>query len=178
MLDRQYLLAIDPGTTASGVCIIRKCDMKPLEVAKIPNEEVFNWFVRKMSDLELHYMDFDFCIERMQGNGMPVSSEVFITCEWIGIFTHHFASSMGLRNKVAFNPYIYRRDEYRTLCGNLYSHNDKGVKASLVDRFAYGKPNHGKGNKKDKGWFYGFYADTWSAYAVAVTFVDKENLRA
>jgi hypothetical protein len=28
---------------------------------------------------------------------------------------------------------------------------------------------------KDQGWFYGFKADIWSAYAIGITYIDKKE---
>ena len=37
--------------------------------------------------------------------------------------------------------------------------------------------NHGKGTKANPGWFYGFRADVWQAYALAVYAADNWNER-
>jgi hypothetical protein len=46
------------------------------------------------------------------------------------------------------------------------------IGAAIVDRFASGQPNRGKGTKAKPGWFYGFRADIWQAYALAVLVAD------
>lgn len=166
---RPYVIAIDPGTTESGVCIVRTEDYKPLWCTKLKNEEVLRNVVRELSERKIYGSDFELVIERMQGNNMPVSSDVFLTCEWIGRFDYMFR---GVNSHLT--GYVIRREEYKALCANIYTHNDKGVRSSLIDRFAYGEPNYGKGTKKAPGWFYGFAADTWSAYAIAVTYIDRE----
>lgn len=53
--------------------------------------------------------------------------------------------------------------------------NDATVRQALVDRFAPGQPNHGKGTKAAPGWFHGFRADVWQAYALAVYVADSIN---
>ena len=50
---------------------------------------------------------------------------------------------------------------------------DANIRQALVDRFAPGQPNHGKGTKDEPGWFHGFRADVWQAYALAVLVADR-----
>jgi hypothetical protein len=51
---------------------------------------------------------------------------------------------------------------------------DSNIRQALADRFAPGEPNYGKGTKANQGWFYGFSADVWQAYALAVYAADQE----
>lgn len=168
-MTAKYVIAIDPGTTQSGVCIVRTEDYRPLWCAKVDNEKLWENVDEQMARLQILWAHISVVIERMQGNGYAVSSDVFITCEWIGRFAERF------RQYGVLADYVRRNEEYKDLCSNLYGHNDKGVRAALVDRFAYGMPSFGKGTKKNPGWFYGFAADSWSAYACAVTFLDRQE---
>lgn len=167
---RKYILAIDPGTTMSGVCLVRSEDSRPVWCGKLENHLIRSTALREFPMMGVKGDDFEVVIERMQGNSMPVSSDVFLTCEWIGRFDVYFREITG-----GITRYVYRRDEYKALCANLYTHNDKGVRSALVDRFAYGEPNYGKGTKAAPGWFHGFSADAWSAYAIAVTYIDSQE---
>ncbi|KHD34403.1 hypothetical protein NL50_17105, partial [Clostridium acetobutylicum] len=70
-----------------------------------------------------------------------------------------------------YPTFIYRKDEKMNLCHSMKA-NDSTITQALCDRFAYGVRNHGKGTKKEPGWFYGFKKDIWQAYAVGVTYFD------
>jgi hypothetical protein len=63
-----------------------------------------------------------------------------------------------------------------TICLNIKA-NDATIKQALVDRFAPDTPNHGKGTKKEPGFFHGFSADMWSSFAIATTYHDKQVLK-
>lgn len=157
------ILAIDPGNIESGY-VLTDNNLKIIEKGKIKNEILLEdiktdrfWYG---SDDETDHI----AIEMIASYGMPVGVEVFETCVWIGRFIQ--AIPNGIEPK-----FIYRKDEKMNLCGSMKA-NDATIKQALVDRFAPGQKNYGKGTKKVPGWFNGFSADIWSAYAVAVTYHD------
>lgn len=157
------ILAIDPGNIESGYCVLN--GYKPIEVNKVRNERIEN---------VLFLLDyFDRCktvvIEMVESYGMPVGREVFDTVRWIGKF-EAYAEKHGM--KVEF---VTRKEEKLTICNSMKA-NDSTIRQALVDRFAPGTPNHGKGTKKEKGFFYGFKADMWSAFAVGVTYLDRKKI--
>ena len=156
------ILAIDPGNTESGYVLVEHDGeeiQKVLDVGKVPNGEIFPVLCREYQHL---------AIEMVAGMGMPVGQEVFDTCFWIGRFWE-FASLYG----VSHPPQkIYRREEKLYLCGHSQA-KDANIRQALVDRYAPGQPNFGKGTKKNPGFFYGFSADMWQAMAVAVIYFDK-----
>ena len=156
------ILAIDPGNIQSGYVIVAHDGQeirKVLDVGKVPNGEMYSVFFSTYDHL---------AIEMVAGMGMPVGQEVFDTCFWIGRFWE-FATLYG----VSHPPQkIFRREEKLYLCGRA-SAKDVNIRQALVDRYAPGEPNYGKGTKKNPGFFYGFAADMWAAMAVAVTYFDK-----
>lgn len=154
------IFAIDPGTFESAYVRMDE-DCRPVRFGKIPNEELL-CMVRQAD-----WPKDDLVIEMVQSYGMAVGKEVFDTVFWIGRFWEA-GSRFASRNL------IYRREEKIALCGSAKA-GDANIRQALVDRFAYGVPNKGKGTKKDPGWFYGFRADMWQAYAVGVTWRDKEH---
>ena len=153
------IIAIDPGSTESGVVITTPL-LYPIFHAKVANDEVFSIISNQVSE-----SDSVCVIEMIASYGMPVGREVFDTCIWIGRIVQH-CKMIGVEPE-----FILRQQEKLKICHSPKA-NDATIKQALVDRFAPGVPNHGKGTKKDPGWFYGFRADEWSAYAGAVTYYD------
>lgn len=154
------ILAIDPGNRQSAYVVMDK-DLRPLEFKKMENEEL----LARIPQLLGRYGDLSLAIEMVASYGMPVGASVFETCVWIGRF---WQACDALPRKTL----VYRIDEKLTLCRDSRA-KDANIRQALIDRFAPNTPNGGKGTKKAPGWFYGFSADVWQAYAVGVTYHDK-----
>ena len=110
---------------------------------------------------------YKMAIETIQFLGGTAGASIFRTCILVGRLLER-AETVGFYEDVME---IYRKDEKMNLCGTMRT-NDKGIKDVLVHRFAKDVPNMGKGSKKNPGWFYGFRADIWQAYAIGVTYYD------
>lgn len=154
------ILAIDPGNVESGFVYLND-DLSVADKGKIDNGDLLECIQSKDFNINSHI-----AIEMIASYGMPVGVEVFETCVWIGRYIQAF---------VCYNKepkFIYRKDEKMNLCQSMKA-NDVTIKQALVDRFAPGEKNYGKGTKKEPGWFYGFSKDMWAAYAVAVTYYDR-----
>lgn len=161
------ILAIDPGNIESGYVVLREKDLKPLEFGKVNNEKLLDdiqmdRFERLSVDESIDHV----AIEMIASYGMPVGVEVFETCVWIGKFM------LAIENQKLEPRFVYRQEEKLNLCKSTKA-NDSTIKQALVDRFATGQKNYGKGTKKEPGFFYGFKADVWQAFAVAVTYYDR-----
>ena len=156
----SMLLAIDPGTEQSAWVVVSLPSMRPLGCGLEKNERVLELCRKAGVDRAV--------IEMVASYGMPVGREVFETCVWIGRF------EQVLKDRGMQVDKVYRKDEKLTICNNPRA-NDATIRQALIDRFAYGVPNKGKGTKAKKGWFYGFKADVWQAYAVAVTAIEREK---
>lgn len=168
----RYICAIDPGNIQSAYCLMTP-DLQPVSFMKAENEVMYE---DMMSAVRCHATaDTVFVIEDIVSYGMSVGREVFDTCKWIG--------RLQERLKDMDVSFVNRLQEKQTICHSQKA-NDTTIRQALIDRFAYGVPNKGKGTKKEPGWFYGFRADVWSAYAVGVTYHDlkllkgEENVRA
>lgn len=155
------ILAIDPGTKESGYVVAEYDTMRPLRFGKVDNMEMLG-IISEV--LESSQYECTVAIEMVASYGMPVGREVFETVRWIGRFEQHIRESFP----GTIIRFVYRRDEKLAVCHSPKA-NDATIRQALADRFAYGVPNRGKGTKKEPGFFYGFRADIWQAFAVAVT---------
>ena len=166
------ILAIDPGTKESGYVVAEYETLRPLRFGKDDNATIIGIIgdvLGTSSD------ECTVALEMVASYGMPVGHEVFETVRWIGRFEQHISDGFpGTEIR-----YVYRRDEKLAICHSPKA-NDATIRRALADRFAYGTRNGGKGTKKEPGFFYGFRADIWQAFAVAVTChdaIEKEKGR-
>ena len=160
----KYIIGIDPGTTESAYVLVDAVTLRPIAFTKQENELMYCHMVDAIRALELcSYEELHIAIERFASYGMPIGQETIDAIEWGAIFRERLKDFPVAR--------IFRRDEKLTICGSPRA-NDANIIQALTDRFAPGQPNHGKGTKKDPGFFYGFRKDIWQAFAVAVTYHD------
>ena len=163
-MTEPTILAIDPGNTESGWCLIRREDYRPLRFGKVPNAELLSLI--SAGDIEPDAV----AIEMVASYGMAVGREVFETCVWIGRFWQESIEYLG----GVPVELIYRIDEKLTLCHSPRA-NDATIRQALIDRFAMHDLKTGKGTKAKPDWFYGFARDAWQAYAVGTTWLDKQK---
>ena len=159
------IFAIDPGTTHSGYVIVEHDGHEVAKVTakgKIPNEEL-------LRQLPYNVGTADIVVEMVASYGMAVGREVFETCVWVG----RFLQAGGVLPQEQAHHVVYRIEEKQALCHDSRA-KDANIIQALVDRYAPGRPNHGKGTKAAPGFFYGFSTDAWQAMAVAVTWLDRE----
>jgi len=155
-----YILAIDPGSTHSGVCLMNSSNYRPLKHGKIPNESFFELEVGDGVPGRVLVV-----IEETQNYGMPAGRDLRDTIRWSGRLQQHFVSH-GFTVE-----YVPRTTVKLVLC-NTPKAKDGNVVQALVDRFAPGQANKGKGTKGNPGWFHGFANDAWQAYALGVAAID------
>ena len=163
-----YILGIDPGNENTAWALIDAETCRPVGCQKALNPFAYIGMVEAIDKVLTESNEkarIYVAIEMIASYGMPVGAEVFDTCVWIGKLIERFEKWGGAWDIRR----IYRQEEKLTLCHSPRA-NDATIKQALVDRFAKGEPNYGKGNKAAPGWFYGFKADIWAAYAVAVTY--------
>jgi hypothetical protein len=153
------LLAIDPGNTESAYVIIDET-CRPGRFDKIRNDDMLALIEGSaMAGLS------DAVIEMVASYGMAVGADVFETCVWIGRFYQVLEDR-------CFEPGLIKRHPIKLHHCHSANAKDSNITQALVDRFAPGQPNHGKGTKASPGWFYGFKSDIWAAYALAVYAMD------
>ena len=186
---KDYTFAIDPGTTKSGFVILQK-------------KEIINkgWSVNKdilslIENLALVHNDLQVVIEDIQSFGMAVGRDVFQTAKFIG--AAEFCS-----RKVNLPFYFVKRSEVKLFLCNTPKAKDSNIRQAIIDYYggdevAIGgkkcktcngngwrtrdritcKLCSGKGVESEKGPLHGVSGHVWSALGVALTFLEKEQVK-
>jgi hypothetical protein len=159
-------LAIDPGNQLSAYCVVDgQC--LPLVFEKLSNDQLIRLMQK---EIDGEYGVGRVVIEMVASYGMAVGADVFETCVWIGRFAQ-VAHAVGVPVELIKRIPVKVHHCYSSRA------TDGAIAQALVDRFAPGEPNHGKGTKKAPGFFYGFSGDIWQAMALAVYAIDTAEER-
>ena len=140
------ILAIDPGPEQSAYIL---WDGKEIQRKAIVNNQV-------LLDLLYTIEDINVVVEQIKSYGMAVSDSIFDTVFWTGRFCE--ACKSWTR--------IPRMEVKLHICKDSRA-KDGNIRQALIDRF--GPP----GIKKNPGLTYGLKKDLWQAFALAVTWWDK-----
>lgn len=180
----MIILAVDPGTTHSGV-VLYDADQHVVLIAEgaYPNTELLE--VIRIGDGSLGDIAFDvFVIEDIQGMGLVVGGTTFTTAKWIGRLQEAYEAGTG-----RMAQFVGRGDEKIVLCGcNTYKDEktgkrvgikDTAIKTAIMDRFipSGGGKTPVVGTSKQPGplWVMHGQSHAWSALAVALTWVEIQK---
>ena len=185
------MLAIDPGTTKSGWCLLE--DGTPTKWGWSNNESLVSMI------FGLQKQDTALVIEDVGNYGTPMGRDTIETIKWMGRFDQAYVD-MAMPDCRSQVTYIMRPTIKTHLCG-VASAKDGNVRQALIDRF--GGDEVAVGGKKcqrckGKGWFgpgrpkcdecidstgwetapgplHGVSGHSWSALAVGVTWLDRQD---
>lgn len=161
----KSIIAIDPGSTQSAYIIWNGTNIPGK--GKIGNEVLLRFLRDPM------IFPTQAVIEGI--NPYTMGKTTRDTILWSGRFQEAFDNN----SRTGSVEYLFRNDVRQNMCNSKSTKiNDTVITQALVDRFAYGQKNKGKGTKKEPGFFYGFSRDIWQAFALAVTWYDlNKNLK-
>ena len=147
------ILAVDPGTTESGYCLL--VDGKPVKFGKLPNEQI----CEMLEDQQIS----NSVIEMIACYGMPVGTSTLETCVWIGRFMQAWEAAHSC---LAYR--MLRLEVRQEICHNGKA-KDAHIRQAMIDMF--GPP----GTKKHPGILYGMSGDAWQALALGVAWQRKHG---
>lgn len=162
------ILAIDPGQCQSAYCVIGHDD-ELLSKGIVENDELCDFL--QSDHLKILQVEIA-AIEMIACYGMPVGSETFETCVWIG----RFVECLTQGHPMLPTAMIFRRDVKLFLC-NSSKAKDANVRQAILD--LYPKTGGGKvrqiGVKSKRGPLYGVKSHIWSALAVALYYKNNRG---
>lgn len=150
----KQLIAIDPGTTKSGVCVFQG--------KRIANAYVIeNKILVDSLALANRWIDTQptVVIEMIASYGMAVGKETFETCVWIGRFMQVCDDAHRM----------FRKEVKIHLCGTTRA-KDTNIWQAIIDR--YGGKEKAIGKKKTPGPLYGVTSHSRAALALGLCWID------
>lgn len=152
------ILALDPGTTKTGWCLLD--NGSPIAFGVLENAAMLE-MIRGTFGADV------MAVEMIASYGMAVGREVFETCVWIGRFLQTWRDPAAVK-------LVYRKDVKIFLCGTTKA-KDANIRQALADSYPAtgGGATPQVGTKSQPGPLYGVSSHVWPALGVAVTVADS-----
>jgi Holliday junction resolvasome RuvABC endonuclease subunit len=150
IINRNILLAIDPGNVQSAYTIIDVETHTPIFFDKIDNKEFLD-LIENLNSYTTRLYPKKVVIEMIANMGMSAGKTLFDTARWIGRFQQK-SIDVGLEVEL-----IYRNEVKMSLCGHPRA-KDGNIRQALIDEFGL-IPN--------------MSADEWQSFAVGITSLRK-----
>jgi hypothetical protein len=159
----QHIYGIDPGPTETA-WVKATTDRKILDHGFQPNDEVLGLLTVAFTDWSFGPMPKPIVVcEMVESFGMTVGKTIFETVLWIGRFEQKaFDLSLPFHR-------LFRRQVKMHLCGNNGA-KDANIRQALIDKLG------DKGTAAEPGPTRGISGHVWAALAVAVTFIETQQI--
>jgi len=158
-LNHQKIIAIDPGSERSALCMLTDGFAPHLD------RMLYAENIDILRTLEEHVRGRTVVVEMIEGMGMSVGKEVFEAVYWIG----RFVQAAEAHQAVAVVR-VARKDVKLLLCGNTRA-KDSNLRTALLDLYGPGKAK-AIGLKHSPGPLYGVSgSDQWAALALGVAWL-------
>ncbi len=171
----MLILAIDPGTRTSGVCLYESDSRRVVWSSKaLDNMHALALCRSNALDFAAVVMDltptlkgwrgpYTIAVERVQAQGIA-GNDVMLTCEWSARFVEA-ADSVGHATR-----WHYRREVCRHL-DVVGANKDAQVRARCIELHG-GDRKAAQGTKKEPGPLYGVAGHAWQALGLALLVAD------
>ena len=171
----MLILAIDPGTRASGVCLYNGSSRRVIWSCKqLENKQALALCRSNLPGFAAVVMDltptsdgwrglFTIAVERVQAQGIA-GNDVMLTCEWSARFLEA-ADSAGHATR-----WHYRREVCRHL-DVVGANKDAQVRARAIELHG-GDRKAAQGTKKEPGPLYSVAGHAWQALGLALLVAD------
>jgi len=161
-----WIFAIDPGPEKSGIVYYIE-ETGSLNHGAVEN----NYDVLKHLEDFQHLSNPHIVIEDVSHFGMPAGKSLFDTAKWIGRFTQKWYTLTRQE------PVLIKRPTIKSVICNSTKAKDANVRQALIDRFPAtgGGKTPQIGTKTSPGPLLNVKSHTWSALAVAITYLETKE---
>lgn len=162
---RRYYIGVDAGDKITALCAYDAKGQRILVADIDTTRRILGHILHLANVIDKHDTGV-FGFEMIHSYGMSVGQTVFDTCVQIG---RMYETALEYSDEDTTDVVLIKRGHIKYHHTGRTSSKDKDVRDALI--FKYGD----KGTKDNRGFFYGFSADLWQAFAVCAYMAEQDG---